>query len=110
VDYMCARSHYIRNDDLMSLYYCNRNQRITTVRSSLIISAGFDELDAGPPAPTRIHHPTASILEGWSGAVIADRTGCITILIRNHEGMETLVCRVLGSTASYTGWRTDYPI
>lgn len=50
---ICARvrSHSIRIDELMilmNLYYYNRNQELTTTRSSLIISAGFDEFDAHP--------------------------------------------------------------
>ncbi len=75
--YVRVRSHSIRIDELMSLmnlYYYKRNQEVATARSSLIISAGFDEFDARPARPRRIRDLTASTLEGWSGAVVPDRT------------------------------------
>jgi hypothetical protein len=75
--YVRVHSHSIRIDELMilmNLYYYNRNQELTTTRSFLIISAGFDEFDARPAGPTLIRDLTASTLEGWSGAVVPDRT------------------------------------
>jgi hypothetical protein len=59
---------------LMNLYYCNIKQVVTSSRSSVINSAGIDESDAHSPALTRTPELTASTLEGWSGAVVPDRT------------------------------------
>ena len=59
---------------LMNLYYCNIKQEVTSSRSSVINSAGIDESDAHSPALTKTPELTASTLEGWSGAVVPDRT------------------------------------
>jgi hypothetical protein len=73
-----AGSDSIRVDELMilmNLYYYITNQRLTSARSAVIISDGLDESDALSPALTKTPSLTAStILEGWSGAVVPDRT------------------------------------
>ena len=72
-----AGSDSIRIDELMILmdiYYNHKNQRLRSDRSSLIISAGFDESDARSQALTRTSDLTAPNLEGWSGVAVPDRT------------------------------------
>ena len=72
-----AGSDSIRIDELMiliNLYYHIVDQRLTSARSSVIISDGLDESDTPSPALTKTPDLTASILEGWSGAVVPDRT------------------------------------
>jgi hypothetical protein len=71
-------SDSIRIDELMilmNLYYHILNQRLTSARSSVIISDGLDESDTPSSALTKTPDLTASItLEGWSGGVVPDRT------------------------------------
>lgn len=95
-----AASHPIRIDELMilmNLYYYKRNQGLMSARSPLIISAGIDESDARPPALTRIPVLTASTLEGWSGAVVPDRTAPPPPPLHDPGGRyEAEVCPLLG--------------
>jgi hypothetical protein len=72
-----AGSDSIRTDELMilmNLYYYLQNQKLMSTRSSVIIFDGLDESDVPSSALTKTPYLTASILEGWSGAVVPDRT------------------------------------